>query len=316
MSPHIGILGCGGVGMASASSLIHRGSAVARTITMFDTAVDRCRGEVLDLADQAGFHGTTVRQARVIAQLQGCDILVVAAGAKCRPGESRSALSLRNAAMLHGLVRELLACSVVTSETIVLVATNPVDILTALVTDWLADYVNPKQVIGSGTYIDSQRLRVLLSKRLHVPPRCVRAYVLGEHGDSQVASYDMVTIGTGSLEQCGVTRDEFSEMATVTRKRAQQIVYRKGNTRHCVGECISAICDAIIQDSCAIIPVSVLVPSFNCVFGWPVVLGRTGAERVLPAHLTPEDRSRLEATSNAINASVQVLLKEYPMKSW
>lgn len=308
----IGIVGCGGVGAACASSLIHRCGPLVRHIVMYDRDTMKCRGEVLDIGDQASFHNTQLRHATAIGDMKGCDIFVIAAGAKCSPGESRRSLTAQNASMLHGLMADMLSSGIVTPQSVFVVATNQVDILTALIMEWLSQIVHSNQIIGSGTYVDSQRLRVLLSKRLSVPPRTVQAFVLGEHGDSQVASYDMVTVGTGNLEQCGLNREEFSKLAQQTRERAQCIVHHKGHTRHCVGECVAAICNSILQDTRSIVPVSSLVPSFGCVFGWPAVLGRTGAERCLPVKLTQEDHDRLLESAASLNYDVSKLLEMYP----
>jgi L-lactate dehydrogenase len=308
----IGIVGCGGVGTASATSLIRRGRGTMHTLLLYDSDAERCRGEVLDLNELASFHGVQVRQALTVGALRGCDVLVIAAGAKCTPGEARSALVSRNAAMLHALAAEMLAGGVVSRHSVLLLATNPVDALTRLLAHWLSPHLPPQQIIGSGTYIDSQRLRVLLAKRLCVPPKLVHAFVLGEHGDSQVASYDMAIAGTGSLSQWGLGREEFAELAALTRRRAQEIVYRKGHTRHCVGQCVARICEAVVQDTHDVLPVSVAVPAFGATFGWPCVVGRTGAERVLPVEVGPRDEASLRASAAAINRVVDAVLLQYP----
>ena len=301
---NIGIIGSGSVGVACASSLLQ--NPITTNIFMCDSNTALCEGEVMDLEDESFLSGTKI-QAKRIEELNdsNCDIIVITAGCKQVHGESRTDLIGRNALLLNGIIKSL---GPINPKTILLLVANPVDILTALAEKWTSQYIPSNQVIGSGTYLDSKRLCVALSKKMNISPSSVNAYVIGEHGDSQVVPRSIVRVGGCTLTDLGIADGELSELERQTRKRAYEIISRKGYTSHGIGQCVAAICENILEDRRIIMTVTAKHPEFGTHLGWPVVLGRSGIQMLLPVHLTEEEREKMKASATLMNGLKNTVL--------
>lgn len=235
-----------------------------------------------------------------MTQLRNADIIVITAGAKQRPGEPRTELIGRNTAILESIARSLLPIN--KPSAIFIVVANPVDVLTAQLQSLLANYVPKAQVIGSGTYLDTQRLRVALSKRLDVCVSSVDAFVVGEHGDSQVFVRSTAVIGGAPLAAFSdeLGEEELGALVRDARTKAYEIIARSGATSHGIGECVSMICRSILLDKQMVLPVSTFVPQFGAVMGWPSVIGSEGVERHVPITLSAAEHAGVQASAKKL----------------
>eukprot|EP00735_Rhodelphis_limneticus_P011259 TRINITY_DN433_c0_g1::TRINITY_DN433_c0_g1_i1::g.2467::m.2467 TRINITY_DN433_c0_g1::TRINITY_DN433_c0_g1_i1::g.2467 ORF type:complete len:456 (+),score=172.71,sp/Q9P4B6/LDHA_RHIOR/43.39/8e-74,Ldh_1_N/PF00056.18/2.4e-30,Ldh_1_C/PF02866.13/3e+03,Ldh_1_C/PF02866.13/9.3e-26,cNMP_binding/PF00027.24/9.5e-05,CoA_binding/PF02629.14/0.069,NAD_binding_8/PF13450.1/0.11,3HCDH_N/PF02737.13/0.19 TRINITY_DN433_c0_g1_i1:77-1369(+) len=302
----IGVIGAGAVGASAASSLIQKN--IAGTVKLFDINTTLCEGEVLDLQDEAFITGTTVKLAPTLGDLRDCDIVVITAGAKQQPGEPRTALVKRNAKILKGILEGMFPLR---PSTILLLVTNPVDILTSLAQVWCAPYIPSTQVIGSGTYLDTQRLRVSLATTLGISVKSIHAYVLGEHGDSQFVSRSASRIGGCSLDQLSQLNDEdLKKLEEATKRKAYEIINRKGATSHGIGACVAAICESIVLDKREVLPVSAKKQDGGCCMGWPSILGKKGIIATMPLQLTPHETEALNKTTEVMTGIIREVLAD------
>ena len=298
-SPSVGIVGAGSVGSAIASSLIHKN--IAHTIKLTDINHDMCEGVAFDLQDEAFVTGTIV-DAVPIKDMNSCDIIIITAGAKQRPDEPRTNLIKRNAVILKSILDALFPLK---SDTIVLVVSNPVDILTALAQKWCSPYVPREQVIGSGTYLDTQRFRVALAKRFHIGVKSIHAYVIGEHGDSQVFAHSSSTIGGAHVTNYAyVSEAEIASIEKEVRGKAYEIIKRAGATYHGIGACVATITESIILDKNEVLPISVYLPQYDTYIGWPAIVGRRGVVHTIPLTLSAEEQKKLDESAKVIKGSV------------
>jgi L-lactate dehydrogenase len=292
----IGIIGAGGVGSAIASSLIHKN--ITSAIWMNDVNTEMCQGVAYDLEDEAFFTGTQIYNASSVSQLNECDIIVITAGAKQQPNEPRTNLIKRNVAILSYILSQLFPLN---ENTIIVVVSNPVDILTSIVQKLCAQYIPKEQVIGSGTYLDSQRIRVALSKKLNIAVKSVHAYVLGEHGDSQVFAKSVTRIGGCSLDSFKeIQENDLTQIENNAKYKAYEIIKRKGSTFHGIGECVATICESIVLDKNEVMPVSAFIEKYDTYVGWPVVLGANGVQQILPLELAQSEEEQVAASAALI----------------
>jgi L-lactate dehydrogenase len=253
----IGIIGSGFVGSTSAFAMLMRG--VGREIVLVDMNKARAQAEADDILHAAPFAEPVNVHAGDYPDLAGCRVVVVTAGVSQRPGESRIELLGRNAQIFHQIIPSVLANA---PDAILLIATNPVDVMTHLAARYAAESgVAPTRVIGTGTSLDTARFRALLSRALGVDPQHVHAYVIGEHGDSEVLTWSLVNIGgiplddfcqMRNLDLCTEDRDEIEHMV---RHAAYHIIEGKGSTYYGIGSAIARITEVILNDQRAILTV-------------------------------------------------------------
>jgi L-lactate dehydrogenase len=305
-SPTVAIVGVGSVGMAAAYAMLLK--RTASTLLLVDANETRARGEAMDLGHgQALVERVDVRAA-TMSELAQADVVVVAAGANQKRGQTRLDLLQRNASVITGIVDELDRHA---KDAVVIIATNPVDILVQLA---VARTSRPKhRMFGSGTTLDTARMRALLGAAHGVSPRSVHAYVLGEHGDSQVALWSSAAVGgtkLASLRSGPAVDDAFRErIASDTKNAAYPIIEAKGYTNLAIGVVLEALVSVILRDQRSVHPVSVpldgelglsgVAMSIPCVLGRDGVLGRvvpdvSDAERTALGHSAQVLRSKLE----------------------
>eukprot|EP00128_Syssomonas_multiformis_P002506 Colp12_sorted_trinity150504_noHs@23345 len=291
----VGIVGAGGVGSAIASSLINKNIVSGLYLSDINSAV--CDGVAMDLQDEAFQTGTLI-ESQPIHQLRDCEVVIITSGAKQLPGEPRTNLIKRNAKIMKSILDSMFPLR---SNTKIVVVSNPVDILSSLAQHWCAPYIPKEQVIGSGTYLDSQRLRVALAKRLGVSIKSIHGYVLGEHGDSQVVARSATTIGGCPIDRYwNFTEEEYEAVETEVRNKAYEIIQRKGATSHGIGACVAAITECILLDKREVIPVSHFQPGYGTYLGWPSVLGASGVHYSVPLKLNDEEERKLQRSAHLI----------------
>ena len=253
----IGIVGTGMVGSTAAYAMVLRG--VGREIVMVDINRKRAQAEADDIFHAVPFAHSLEVRAGDYDDLTGSRVVILASGVSMKPGETRLQLLERNAAIFADVVPKVLRHA---PDAVLLVAANPVDIMTHLAARYAGEHgVPPSRVIGSGTTLDTARFRVLLGRHLAVDPQHIHGYVVGEHGDSEVLTWSLVTVGGMPLaefcRQHGVVLDEpvRSEIDHRVRDAAYAIIDGKGSTYYGIGAALARISDANQKDQLAILTI-------------------------------------------------------------
>ncbi|MBZ9712269.1 lactate/malate family dehydrogenase [Deinococcus multiflagellatus] len=293
----VGIVGAGLVGATAAYALTLRGSCSELVLTDMDE--DRARAEAQDVAHAAPVsHGARVTSGAP-GDLQGSAVVIVAAGANQKPGESRLDLLQKNAAIFRDLIPQVTRAA---PEATLLIATNPVDVLTGL----SAELAPGQPVIGSGTVLDSARFRHLVAERAGVDPTHVHGYVLGEHGDSAVVAWSTATVAGLPVADFMAARglpwtpEIRTQIEADTRGAAGQIIAGKRATYYGIGAALARIAERILDDRRAVLTVSAPTPEFGTSLSLPRVLGRAGVlDTIVPA-LTEEERAALGRSADIL----------------
>lgn len=306
---HVGIVGTGHVGMAAASALFH--AQVVSRLTLVDLDHRRAEGEAMDLMHGQALVGPCTVRAADPEALAGASVVVVSAGVSQRPGETRLDLLGRNAEVFRSVVADLDAhCP----DAVVIVATNPVDVMT-VVTRHLSSRP-PGRVIGTGTLLDSARLRALLGRHYGVDPQSVHGYVLGEHGDSEFVPWSLVTIGGARIlgdTVLGIPWDEPAMRAIETEVRvaAYEIVSRKGWTNWAIGSVILELVSMVHRDEQTIAPVSVSLDGEYGLHGsclsLPARIGAAGIDGIVAPPLLEGEVASLRASAAVLDDVVAAL---------
>ena len=307
----IGIIGAGSVGATIAYSAMIRG--VAREISLFDIAKTKVDAEVLDLN-----HGLLfVPQAKVdgaddIEVLRGSDVVVITAGAKQKPGQTRMDLAGANAQICTKILPEVVR---VAPEAILLMVTNPVDVVTEVALKLTG--LPWERVIGSGTVLDSSRFRFLVARHCGVAVQNVHAYIAGEHGDSEIPLWGSATIGSIPLSQWSVeghgrlTAADKEQIVHNVKDAAYQVIQGKGATNYAVGLAVCNILEAILFDEQRVLAVSGWLRGFrgmeDVCLSLPRIVGRKGIEAPLPIPMTVDEESGLRESAERIRGVVREL---------
>ena len=309
----VAIVGTGLVGSTTAFSLITQG--VCDEVMMIDINKERAYGEMLDLQDSIEYLNRNVKITTGTYEDCGdVDIIVITAGAPPKPGQSRLDTLELSAQICRSIVNPIMASGF---DGIFIVISNPVDMITHYV-QFLSDL--PKnQVIGTGTAIDSARLKNLIAKLVKVDPRSVHAYSMGEHGDSQMVPWSTVTVAgkpfydviTDNKELVGDV--DLDELVHKTAKEGWEIYNRKGTTYYGIATACAGIIKAILNDENRIIPVSTLLEGEygekDVYAGVPTILNRTGAADVLEIHMTPGELARFKESVSVIRENTNKLME-------
>lgn len=301
------------VGSTAAYALVMSG--VGREIVPVDLNRARAEAEANDLYHAVPFaHPLTVR-AGDYPDLAGARVVVIAGGVAQKPGETRLQLLRRNAAVFRQIVPSVLRHA---PESLLLVVTNPVDIMTHLAANFAADAgVPPGRVIGSGTTLDTARFRALLGRHFGVDPHHVHAYVLGEHGDSEVLAWSQATIA-------GLTLDEFSKVSgkpltgaerqsidEQVRRAAYHIIAGKGATYYGIGSAVARIVDVVLHDQRAILTIcsqhNSVTGCQNVTLALPHLVGGEGALATIPLPLNIEEEKALSQSARILRQEIASL---------
>jgi L-lactate dehydrogenase len=282
----IGIVGTGNVGVASAYAIFMRG--LASEMILVDKNMKRAEGEAMDLMHGQTFSGTITVRTGDYRDLSSAQLVVITAGVPQRPGETRLDLLNRNAAVFREIVGEL---DQRTPRSVLVIASNPVDILT-YVTQKISRR-DPSRVIGTGTMLDTGRFRALLGRHYGIDPRSVHAYILGEHGDTEVPAWSIANIGGVRLVDNMVLGKSFqvedmNRLFEQVRDAAYDIIDRKGYTNSAIGMAIVRLAEAVLEDQKSVLPVSRMLNGEygieDVCLSIPSVIGIDGLEdAILPA---------------------------------
>jgi L-lactate dehydrogenase len=309
----IAIVGCGMVGSASAYALVMRG--VGREIVLVDVNSARAEAEANDIFHAVPFaHPLTVR-AGEYADLSGAQVVVIAGGVAQKPGETRLHLLQRNADVFRQIVPSILR---VAPEAVLLVVSNPVDIMTHLAANIAAEFGVPQtRVFGSGTTLDTARFRVLLGRHFGVDPRHIHAYVIGEHGDSEVLVWSQASIAGLHLEEFAevhgkaLTDGQRRQIDEQVRRAAYHIIAGKGATYYGIGSAVAHIVDVLLHDQRAILTVCSRVAAVpDCdglTLALPHLVGGDGVLATIPLTLDAKERQELQASAGILRDAVTSL---------
>ncbi|ANE42955.1 lactate/malate family dehydrogenase [Deinococcus puniceus] len=284
----VGMVGAGMVGSAAGFALVLRGSCTELVLVDKDAA--RAQAEAQDIS-----HATPVSHPVRVSSggfeaLAGASVVILTAGANQKPGENRLSLLKRNADIFRDMVPQIAQAA---PDAVLLVATNPVDLMTALT----AKLAPNQPVIGSGTVLDSARFRALIAAKVGVAPQHVYASVLGEHGDSEVLGWSSASVGGVPLAQVIDLTDAIKqEIEDGTRGAAAQIIAGKHATNYGVGAALALIAEAVLRDRRAVLTVSGPSPYGPCL-SLPRVVGAGGIGATLTPDLSEGEKAALERSA-------------------
>lgn len=304
------VIGCGHVGASIAFSLMQR--AIFSELVLIDMNRDRAEGEAMDLRHGLPYTAAMDIYAGDYADLSDCALVIVTAGANQKPGESRLDLIGKNAAILRDVIGRLQGTAF---AGILLIVSNPVDVLTCEA-QRISGYP-ASRVIGSGTVLDTARLKQLLGSRLGVDSRSVHAVIIGEHGDSELAVWSGANVSGIDLDHfCQLRGRPYSQEAMQkiyeeVRDSAYEIISRKGATYYGIAMAVSRIAECIVKDEQAVLPVSTVLRGAYGLRGLalsvPSVVGKDGVETVLEIPLSPEEKEALHASARQLKGVIQTL---------
>ena len=298
------IIGAGQVGATTAFALMISGRA--SEIVLIDLNRSKAEGEVMDLNHGIAFTKPVSIKLGDYSDCKNADVIILTAGANQKPGETRIDLVHKNTAIFKEIVSKIIA---VERNAILLVVTNPVDILTYVTLK--VSRLSPYQVIGSGTVLDTARFRSLLSQHCQVDPRNVHAYILGEHGDTEVPIWSRVMIGANFLDDfcahCKKACDRQNTKNLIFHKvknAAYEIIERKGATYYAVALGVVRIIEAILRNESSILTVSSYLDGYcgmkDVCLSVPTIIGREGVISQVPVSMTAEEEKAFTASANAM----------------
>ncbi len=294
----IAIVGAGSVGASAAYALVISG--LVSEIVLVDINRYRAEGEAMDLAHGAAFTKPINIHVGNYKDCLDADIIIFAAGANQKPGETRLDLVHKNIQVLRDTLPEIIDPK---GDTILLMVSNPVDVLTYAALRFSG--LPPERVLGSGTVLDSSRFRHLISEHCKVEPRNIHAYVIGEHGDSEVLLWSRASIAGLSVgEFCRLRNIPCPDQDDITckvRNAAYEVIHRKGATYYAIGLAVRRVCESILRDENSILTVSGLIDGIygitDICFSLPSVVNRSGRVAVLPVPLDDVEKRALQKSA-------------------
>lgn len=295
------LVGDGAVGSSYAFAMAQQG--IAEGFAIVDIIKKRTEGDALDLEDATAFTAPKSIYSADYDTCKDADLVVITAGAPQKPGETRLQLVDKNLKIIKSVVEPIVKSGF---DGVFLVAANPVDILTYAVQKFSGFPKN--KVVGSGTSLDSARLRVALAKKFHVDPRDVSANIMAEHGDSEFAAFSSATIGGKPLldmaKEQGVSEDDLLKIEDDVRNKAYEIINRKGATFYGVATALMRISRAILRDENSVLPVGAPLNGEyglkDIYIGTPAVVNASGIERVIEVPLNDREKKAMADSAAAL----------------
>lgn len=310
-SRKIAIIGCGFVGSACAFALMQSG--LFSEMVLIDSNEERAEGEALDISHGLPFSKPMQIYSGTYDDITDAGIIAITAGAGQKPGESRLELVHKNVEIFKSIIPEI---SKRNYKGILLIVSNPVDIMTY--TALRLSGLPSNQVFGSGTVLDTARLKYLLGEHLGVDARSVHAFILGEHGDSEIAAFSSANVSGIELKKfcdfaCKTDKHEeaMKEIAEDVKLSAYEIIKKKGATYYGIAMSVRRICEAIILDQKSILPISCLQNGKNgienVVLSMPMIVGKHGAERSVEISLSEEERRAIKSSADMLKEIIKTL---------
>lgn len=300
-SNKVAIVGCGNIGMTAAYSLLHTG--VVNELLLVGRSKENLVGEQLDLEHGMSFlPHCKIAITDDYADLVDTDVVIYTAGIAQKPGDTRLDLCAKNTEILEGIIPKIVQYA---PNAIILIVSNPVDILTYKA--YKLAHLPKGRIFGTGTTLDTARLRFYLSEFLKLNPQSIHAYILGEHGDSSFAAFSSASVGGQSLEALDRYTEQKGDAAFEAAKTAAyKIIETKGATSYGIGTVIATIVTKILRDARSVLPVSIPLHGHYGLSGValsvPCVIGRNGVEDILEIRLNWEEKQKLERSATILKA--------------
>lgn len=297
------IIGCGFVGAASAFCLMQSG--LFSELVLLDADRDKAEGEALDVAHGIPFASPMKIYAGDYDDLTDAAIIIVTAGANQKPGETRLDLVQKNVGIFRSIIPEIAKRDY---QGILLIVSNPVDILTyaAIKLSGMPEH----RVIGSGTVLDTARFKYQLGEHLSIDPRSIHAFIIGEHGDSEIAAWSSANVSGIPIHDICEMRgfyhheDAMREIAETVKNSAYEIIAKKKATYYGIAMSVRRICEAIVRNEKSILPLSVMLHGQygleNVVLSMPAIVGSEGLETTVPIELNREEQEKLKQSAQAL----------------
>lgn len=295
------IIGAGAVGTTTAYTLLLRHRM--KELVLIDVNHKKALGEALDMNHGLPFVGGVKLWAGDYEDCAGADIIIVTAGASQKPGETRIDLLKRNVEIFQDIIQKITKYN---RDGILLIATNPVDILSYVT--WKISGWDPHRVIGSGTLLDSARFRYLIGSHKKIDPRSIHGHIIGEHGDSELPVWSLANIAGTSLD---FDETERNEIFAETKNAASEIINAKGSTSYAIALALDRIVAAILLDESAVLSVSTLLQDTNGVsdvyLGVPSIVDRSGIRKILDLPLNDEEKSLFMRSAALLKSEISKL---------
>ncbi len=302
------IIGCGFVGSASAFALMESG--LFSEMVLIDVSKEKAEGEALDISHGLPFAKPMQIYAGDYSDLADANIVIVAAGVNQKPGETRLDLVRKNVGVFRAVMP---AIARVNNECIILIVTNPVDILTYAAARLSGFPEN--RVFGSGTVLDTARLKYLLGEHLGVDSRSVHAFIIGEHGDSEIAAWSSANVSGIPLDGFCEMRGYFNHRASMSaiaedvKNSAYEIIKKKSATYYGIAMSVRRICEAIVRDEKSILPISSIQHNNHGIsdiaLSMPAIVGKDGVEATVPIELSEQEERNLKKSADTLKEVIE-----------
>lgn len=295
------LIGCGNVGMAYSYALVNQ-KVYVDELVLIDINHEKCEGEALDLNHCMAYSPSRVKVS--VGDYQDClnaKIVVIAAGANQAKGETRMDLINKNSLIFKEIVANIMRSGF---KGIIIVATNPLDVMTYLTLKY--SKLEPSRVIGSGTTLDTARLRFILSEKTKVSPKNIEAYVIGEHGDSEFVPWSNVNIAYQKISDI-LSEKEMKQIEEDVRMSAYEIINKKGATAYGIGMCLVKITNAILEDKNSILPVSSYDYENQVCISTPAIVGASGVKKKIFIPLDEAETKKLINSITTIKNAIKII---------
>lgn len=293
------IVGTGNVGASIAFAALNQRTAI-NEIILTDIVAEDAEGEAMDLRDALAVAPSYVKISNgTYKDAKDCDVVVITAGIPQKPGESRMELLDKNVKILQDMIAQIMASGF---DGIFLVVSNPMDVLTYFTLKFSG--LPAERVIGSGTVLDSARLKERAASYLNINPKSIHAYQVGEHGDSELTLWSLADAGGQNITEL-LDEKARNDISDFVKNEAYEIINRKGATYYGIATCVIRILNSILNDELRILPVSSYDYFSETCFGWPSVVGRSGVVRRLDLKISENEGMELQKSINALKKAIK-----------
>lgn len=293
------LIGCGNVGMSYAYALLNQSTNV-NELVLIDLDKERVIGEVMDLNHCLAFAPNKIDiKVGSYEDCKNATIVVIAAGANQEKGETRMDLIYKNSKIFKDIVTKVMKSDF---DGIFLIATNPLDVMTYLT--WKYSKLPTNKIIGTGTSLDTARLRYMVAEKLKISPKNVHAYVIGEHGDSEFVPWSNANVGLQNIKDY-LDDKQLEEIYLSVKNAAYEIIDRKGATCYGIGMCLVRITNAILNNENSIITVSTYDENNDVFIGLPTIINKKGVKGKIYVNLSEEETNKLQNSIDVIKNAIK-----------
>lgn len=299
MNNKVVIIGCGNVGMSYAYSLLNQKTFV-NELVLIDINKEKALGEAMDLNHGLAYSPSKINiYAGDYSDCHDAKIVVIAAGANQKEDETRMDLIYKNNSIFKGIIHDVMQSGF---NGIFVIATNPVDVLTYQT--WKFSGLNHNQVIGTGTTLDTARLRFEISDAININTKNIHAYVLGEHGDSEFVSWSNSSVGVSDIDEY-LTKEQQGKIEENVRNAAYNIIDKKGNTSYGIGMSLTRITNAILGDENTILTVSSYDKDLDVFIGEPTIINKNGVLKKIKLNLNNEEQQKFNNSYRILKEAIE-----------